>query len=359
MDLLEILSSVKSSGSGTGCSHYMQQCAARIVLDQQYGVADASFEMAVGTLVHKLMELHYDGKLVNTVLPMDDLANLETDPVQEALRVYSAYRAYFDTDEFEVLACELQIPETTECLACGGIGLTMLLSGPSATAPCSACFGSGRELSEQGKKQKAFLAKYLVDPFTFRPDMLVRFDSDQAERWNTSSYRAGSSVQPGIYLIDHKTHKKAESDVVRAYTMAPQVPIYSRLFNELCKAGLMTVNGEALPECQGLIINNIVRHSEMTPHATPRRAASFSSYVLEVGKDSDVAIYKQYFNDQKAYFATGKPNPSACRSFGRVCPHYETGRCDRVTPQVVSATLRGGGKADDRRRERALAQGPQ
>lgn len=322
MDLLEILSNVKSSGSGSGCSHYMNQCAARVVLDKLYG-GGSSFESEVGTLVHKLMELHYTGELAGVAIPLDDLANFEADPVQEALRVYSAYSRYFPMGEFEVLACELQVPEVD---------------------------------TAQGLLQKEFLANYLVDPFTFRPDMLVRFDAIGAERWNDLR---GQEIIPGVYLIDHKTHKKAESDVVRSYTMAPQVPLYSRIFNELSKAGLMCVNGEALPECQGLIINNMVRHSEMTPVATPRRAASFSTFMLGVGGDNDIKVYKQYFNDQKAYFATGKPNPAVCRSFGRVCPHYETGRCDRVTPQDTSATLRSGGKTYDRRRERAVAQGPQ
>lgn len=355
MDLLEILSNVRSSGSGSGCSHYMNQCAAQVILNKQHE-RGASFEMQVGTLVHRLLELYYKGKLTDVAIPLDDLANFEADPIQEALRVYSAYSRYYPADEFEVLACELQIPEDTECSACGGIGLTMLLAGPNVTAACLACSGSGRELTAQGVLQKAFLGEYLVAPFTFRPDMLVRFNESQASFWNDNR---GQTITPGVYLIDHKTHKKAESDVVRSYTMAPQVPIYSRLFNELSKAGLMFINGEALPECQGLIINNMVRHSDMTPYATARRAASFSTYTLDVGTDLDVKVYRQYFNDQKAYFATGKPNPAVCRNFGRVCAHYETGRCDRVTPIDASATLRIGGAVDDRRCERALAQGPQ
>ena len=165
--------------------------------------------------------------------------------------------------------------------------------------------------------------------------MVVRFNEEQAANWLV---RRKQPIAPGVYLIDHKTHKKAESSAVQAHAMGPQVPLYTRCYNGLAAAGLMCINGEALPECQGLIINSMVRHSDMTPEATHRRAASFQCYLMDVGSDLSLATYREHYRRQKAYLATGAPNPSQCRSFGRVCAHYETGRCDRVTLVKLGAS---------------------
>jgi hypothetical protein len=321
MNLLEILSNVKGSGSGTGNSWYMEQCAARHVLDEMYP-QPTSFDGQVGVLVHKIMELHYTHQLTDVAIPLDDMANFETDPVQEALRVYAAYAKYYPHDEFEVLACELQIPEVDE---------------------------EGR-LTAQGLLQQSLLGRLVVEPYTLRPDMVVRFNEEQCVRWLE---RRKQTLQPGVYMMDHKTHKKAESDVVKAYTMGPQVPVYTSVFNELCEAGLMHVGGVNLEPCQGMIINNMIRHSDMTPEPTPRRAASFQTFLLDVGTALDVAVYREYYRRQKLYLPTGLPNPSQCRSFGKVCPHYETGRCDRLTPIRFSGKVDGQGGPDEGREQAA------
>ena len=326
MDLLEILSNVRSTGSGSGNSYYMEQCAARHLLDEM-NPQEGGFDAQVGTLVHKLLELHYMRALRDVALPLDDMANLEMDPIQEALRIYASYRKYFPDDEFDVLACELQIPEVD----------------------------ADGNLTAQGVLQKEYLGRMLVDPYTIRPDMVVRFSQAQAEAWQA---RRRQTIAPGTYLIDHKTHKKAESDVVRAHAMGPQVPLYTRAYNALCAAGLMNVGGMALDPCLGLIINSMIRHSDMTPDATPRRAASFQSYLMDVGSDLDVATYREHYRRQQVYLATGAPNPSQCRSFGRVCGHYTSGACNRVTLIQLPGTLVPGGNTDGRGREQDASQGP-
>ena len=341
MDLLEILSNVRSTGSGTGNSYYMEQCAARHQLDEQFP-HEGGFDAQVGVLVHKLLELHYSRKLRDVALPLDDFGDFERDPVQEALRIYASYSKYFPDDEFDVVACELQIPEVQECPDCRG--------GPTWNGePCVNCDDVGEVLTALGVLQQALLGDLVVRPYTLRPDMVVRFNEAQAAAWLE---RRKQTVTPGVYMVAHKPHKKAESDVVRAYSMGPQVPIYTRAYNKLCEAGLMVVGGVAQEPCQGLIINNMVRHMDMTPVATPRRAASFQAYLMDVGSELDVAVYSAHYRRQQEYLATGVPNPSQCRSFGRVCSHYETGRCNRLTPILPPANIAGqGGSTDARERE--------
>lgn len=298
MDLLEVLSNVKSEGSGTGVSHYMKRCGAQHYLDQLYP-RESGFNAQVGTLIHKLMELYYKRQLEGVVIPLDDHADFSRDPVQEALRAFTAYARYFPPDEFEVVACELPIPEVD----------------------------AEGNMTAQGIAQAKVLGDLIIDPYTFRPDMAVMFDQNQAENFYV---RRRSTVEPGVlYLMDHKSHEKAESHGVRNYTVRHQVACYTRGWNALAEAGLLHYEGRDLPECKGLLINNLVRHSEMSPEATGRRQSSFSTYMMEVATDHEIAVAKASFTRRKAMLERGEPDTSACLDWG-ICSHYVTGACDRL-----------------------------
>jgi hypothetical protein len=298
MDLMEVLSNIKSEGSGTGVSYYMKRCGAQFYLDQLYP-RESGFNAQVGTIFHKLAELYYKRQLGSTVLPLDDHADFARDPVQEALRAFSAYVRYFPPDEFDVVACELPIPEVDEA----------------------------GNLTAQGVQQAKALEAFIGVPYTFRPDMAVMFSQEQAENFYV---RRRMTVQPGVlYLMDHKTHEKADSGGLRKYAEGQQVPCYTRAWNELSRAGLLRYEGKDLPECVGLLINNVVRHSEMSPEATGRRQSSFSTYLLDVGSDHDMAVARQAFRYQKARLEAGVPDVTACNDWGR-CSHLTSGACDRL-----------------------------
>lgn len=288
MSLLEVLSNIRSSGSGTGVSHYMKRCGAQHYLDKLYP-REGGYDAQVGTLIHKLMELYYTRQLDSVAIPLDDMADFQNNPVQEALRAFSAYSQFFPADEFEVVACELQIPEPG---------------------------------TERGRMQAAVLADFVIDPFTFRPDMAVRFNQEQAENFFT---RRRITVEPGcLYLMDHKSHGKADSHGVRNYTMGQQVPVYTRAWNAMVEAGVLPYQ-----PCQGMIINNIIRHQNMSPEPTRTRQGSFPTYLLDVGTDHDLAVARAAFARQAQKLAAGEPDITACRDWG-ICSHFVTGNCDRL-----------------------------
>jgi hypothetical protein len=275
--LIEVLSSLKSSGSGTGISYYSTRCARKARLDKMYE-GESSFNARVGVVFHKLMELYYAGTLVDVALPLDDMADYEHDPVQEALRIFAGYTVHHPVDEWEVLHVEMGLPRLA---------------------------GQGNQLLED----RLALLRIFSVPFTARIDMVVNIDAQHIDDFQKR--RRLELPGPGVYLIDHKTTDKRDFNAIVKYDLNLQGVAYPLAF-------------EAVTDIKpiGTIFSQVVRHKKLVKD-------SFNSfYVAYPNQDRIEAVTSHIWRKHK-YFQTDECNLDACVDWG-VCSHYMNGNCNRI-----------------------------
>lgn len=296
-DLIEILSESILRGTGTphGVSSYKERCprkarlkrearAARTAAieagDMDPGTADGSHASRVGTAFHKLEELHMKGELLNIALPIDDQADCDEDPIQEALRVFHVYRRLFPANEFKTIAIEKYFPNNDQ--------------------------------------EKSLIEVAVgVSPFTLQIDRAVTVDSKQAQE---ARDRRGLDLVPGgFYLYDTKTHDKKPSDAVLKYELEIQFPSYMMAWN--------AVNPD-MPVL-GLIVNDVVRNQKLELRESDGMLKCFRSYLVDYPSGHQQKVVRQYLQRKKAYLATDEVNLDACTDWG-ICGFYKNGLCDRL-----------------------------
>lgn len=278
-ELLQILSSLESKSSGWGMSYYGTRCPRKARLDREFP-SESSFEARVGTIFHKLEELWYTGALANIALPLsDNPEDCKEDPVQEALRCFFNYIKVFPKNEFTTLGCEVLFPRKEEeiPLIAEAVGVT---------------------------------------PFTGRIDRVVYASEVQAQE---ASKRRCADIRPGYYLVDTKTTEKRAMDAYLKYELADQFTAYQLVWQKL--------NPEL--KLNGMLVNNIIRHQDMTKRAGDEGWRSFRTFVIsppsEVNADGLRAWLKWKAEDLK----TDRCDRSTCSDYGG-CIHYKTGNCNRI-----------------------------
>lgn len=273
-ELIEILTNLESSSSGTGISYYSTRCPRAAQLSKEFP-SPSSFNAQVGVVFHKLMELYYGGLLKDVALPIDDMADFEHDPVQEALRLFDGYSKIYSPTEWTVFAVEHKLPAESDAEL------------------------HGRLLSEAVG----------VSPFTMRVDMVVDVNADQAKEIEKTRKL---ELEPGRYIVDHKTTDKKDSKAIYKYKLSHQFPAYQLGWNACFDEHPV----------KGVIVSQCVRHKNLGPN-------SFDSFFIGPPNETEVQALRAHLQRKAAYLSTNECNTDACIDWG-VCAHYLSGNCQRV-----------------------------
>jgi hypothetical protein len=146
-----------------------------------------------------------------------------------------------------------------------------------------------------------------MEPLTARIDMVV--DVDEAAPKEIAR-RTGLQLEPGVYLVDHKTRGQLNSNMAMGYTMSLQNHIYQMLYKACYDL-----------EPKGMIFNIIVRHKKLVDNSFHAVLAPWPT-----GPQQEAAA--QMLRNAKLLAGTDMANWAACNQFG-TCRHYTEGRCDR------------------------------
>lgn len=271
---IPIVGTEASSASVAGMSYWssFHACPKQRYLDNLYGIGtDETEQEALGTgaVFHKLMELYYTNQLDQAEL------NLDNANVVEGYRLFKGYKDLFPPDEFgEVIGCEFPflIPEDYPTNVVG------------------------------------------VRPFTGRIDMVVRLDDTHVQRLRET--RNLPLMEPGIYLLDHKTMKQKRQTVDIEMRERFQFHAYMLAWDEFF--------GKKYGLCKGFIANCVVKHKNLVP-------GSFFC-VFSPFPDSDqmtaLAVYLQQAYELRSRWGDQRANGDQCFKY-RVCNHFISGACKR------------------------------
>lgn len=287
---LVVIPEWKSESSPHGNSYWSQfqaGCPHQRVLNKRYADLLRDMELdedeasatAIGSAFHKILEHYYRGTLDEVAFDSDNAA------VAEALRIFGSYRLRFPVQEFgDVVGTEYSFGFDT---------------------PAE---GSPAPYSPVG-----------VTPFTGRIDMVVNVTNDAHIEWLQSPNGRNLPVsKKGIYLLDHKTMGQRRQTIEMEFMNSFQFHAYMMCWDVLY--------GETQGYCNGMIANCVVRHKTMNersffsvfvPPPTPAQQQAVRSH-FQMAK----SLQETYGDDYK--------NRSYCFSWGKVCPHFRSGACDRT-----------------------------
>lgn len=270
ISLIELLEKSESTSSGTGASYYGETCPRRSRLDKEHG-RGTSFQAQVGTAFHKLAELYYTEQLRDVALPLNDMADFDTDFVQEALRLFFGYTQFFPANEWIVVTTERLLPEN----------------------------------DEQRKK----VLEAIGVPFTWRSDQLVRLEESHAGQFLDRRFLP---IEPGNWLVDFKTHGQKDSKAELKYSISAQF------------ISNMMAHDALFPEdkLKGLIVVEAVRHKKLTRD-------SFRTFIVPFPSEVQQEAVRKHFAWKAEYLKSDRPNLEACTDWA-ICEHYKLGRCNRL-----------------------------
>lgn len=185
-------------GSGNGISKYLSLlgCIERKTRGEAWAAehdvdleSDEEGTASIGTYFHALMESFYLDK--EAAVPYETIANNEQ--LKEALRLYSYYRQRYHPHEFgKILACELDCPGENSTTAAR---IADLYEGEAITA---------------------------------RFDMVVCLDDDAVDY---QKQRNGMELEPGIYIVDHKTKRYSDDMLIHQVAHRTQFHHYQMMWN--------------------------------------------------------------------------------------------------------------------------------
>lgn len=270
----------KSGGSGKGMSFYQAAlcCPNRATLSRaEEEDPDGSDAADIGTYFHKLAEAYY----LDIPSPVIEFAAINENPAAtEAQRLFREYRQRYSPYEFgRVVGCEIQLPK------------------------------------EDDRAARAKLDEEFGAEVTIKPDMVIELDADHADL--VSQHRK-VEVQPGFYIVDHKTKKAKTRTLHYEMQFRAQFALYQYVWNQLH------------PDMQvkGLLANIIFRYKNMDED-------SFLTLLVPPPSPSEVAVVKGIVRDGARILSERGPswkNPVHCFDWFRVCPHLMSGDCDRTNP---------------------------
>ncbi len=270
-------------GSAHGLHHYMgwAQCPRKAVLDAEAAeakVANSATNSAtnVGSIAHAYLEHYYGPTHGESSHALQFSGHVAGDPdVSEAERLFRAYRKKFPRDELGlVLGVEVELP------------------------------------GELPAKER-ILNSIGIYPFTCKIDLVTEIDAKQAAHLKTTR---DSDIEPGIYVIDHKT-------AGRRMKNEPEKWMHHKLQMKTIQLMWNACNPDR--PCKGALVNLIYRRKEV----------GFETVVVPP-VDSLAARQVQVFFSGIAELQRTLydwPNFLACySSYGTVCRYYETAQCRRL-----------------------------
>jgi hypothetical protein len=267
-----------TGGSGKGVSYYRSGslCPKRVLLDEQLRAEQGTqtyggkFAADVGTITHELLRLYHTG-INDVVIELGDY-NL-SDEVAEAERLFRGYTKHFSANVWgQVLGAEVQCPANDA--------------------------------------EKAKLASFFYQELTARFDMVVRMSQEDVECWHQAGFI--DLPGPGVYIVDHKTMARKESNLQLDYQTSDQFLAYPAMWDLLH------------PEepCLGMIANCLVRHKNIT-------ADSFAQYFVPKATPEQLASFNEWLETAATHIRGGWANRGACLQGYMVCSHLTNGRCFR------------------------------
>ena len=272
------ITEVSSGGSGRGVSYYLNAaaCPRKARLDAELVEAGPrplypDSAATIGTLFHKLCEVYYGQKTRDIVLELDDL-RLRGD-IAEAYRLFAGYTKVFACDEWEVISTEELVPRD--------------------------------EVDAD-----AIRVSFGVE-LTARLDLVVRVREEDIPRLIRT--RPGlEGIEPGVYLVDHKTQGARGSQDAMKYGMSAQFVAYQMMWNLLH------------PEepCSGMIANIVVKHKKLDANSFYSLLVPSPTIEQRVG----LTCWLQWADGQSK---TDVANWGNCFNW-EPCSHFTNGRCARV-----------------------------
>ena len=272
-----VLHSVPGGSSGTGASYYLSGAAcprkAQLDLEQkEMGVVQTGGRAAqIGTMFHALMDVYYSKGTSDVVLELDDLELNEN--AGEAMRLFAEYTKRFPSSGFgEVIGSELQVP--------------------------------------RDENEATRVREFLGVPFTLRLDLITELKGPEIPSLVQRRPEL-EGIEPGVYIIDHKTSGARGKDDPIKYRISTQFIAYQMVWNHL--------NPDR--PCKGMIANCVVRHKKLVDN-------SFYSVIVPPPTFDQQIGLKNFLGHTAVLMKTGVANWAACYQWG-VCHHYTSGRCDR------------------------------
>lgn len=294
---LVIIPEWKSDSSPHGNSYwstFQNGCPYQRILNKRYADLIVAMELeddevtatAIGSAFHKILE-HYYRETLDTVA--FDSSNAA---VAEALRLFGSYRLRFPVQEFgEVIGTEYSFGFDAPQID----PLTGALLGPPTDSPIG------------------------VVPFTGRIDMVVNIQDDACIEWLQSPNGRNLPIsKKGIYLLDHKTMGQRRQTIEMEFVNSFQFHAYMMCWDALY--------GATKGYCNGTIANCVVRHKTMNER-------SFFSVFVPPPTPAQQQAVRAHFQMAKSLrdtYGDDYKNRNACFSWGRVCPHFRSGACDRT-----------------------------
>ena len=268
-----VIPPVKSEGSPRGLGYWLQYLNG---CPKQRALGGAtSTAMDIGTLFHKLLELRYSGEIPGMDVALEYAEDNDAPAWLEALRLFSGYHAHYGHDWFK------DCVETVE-----------------------------EELGLEGDKARVVFG---VPEFTGRIDMAIRIkDQKMADR--IAAQRNLPMLEPGLYLVDHKTSSRKSSTLAMEAQYNMQFKAYQILWQH--------VKGETP---KGMIGNYVFRHKKLKPE-------SFGSVMCMPPTEEDFQAIKTALRNAsmiKDTLGEDFANPTQCFSWGRACQFLDNGLCNR------------------------------
>lgn len=257
-------------GSGSGISYYLSatSCPRRAKLDKELreyeDMSDFSAAKA-GVLFHLLAEAFYMGENWDGVIELDQIQsnpNMDT-----AMHLWKGYIKRFKADEFNVVSCE------------------ELLEFPAKTL---------------------FLA-----PFTCRIDMVID---------HPGGLLRGYEVEPGIYLVDHKTGSKSAKQRELEYKHSLQFIAYQMAYQ--AHHGI---------EPKGMLVNCVNRPRRYRADRPLRemKDEDFYSYLIPYPSEEEQRVVREFITFAGQMADTDRCNPGSCIGMWGPCRHLTSGLCPR------------------------------
>lgn len=298
-DELTILGASRTGGgSGAGFSYWQRyhECAKRGTLmdsiggDEPASDSDDLNAADVGALIHKLAEWYalgtltvrfdlHGGGLPTIAWPPNVALDPNSATVTEALRVFRYYVQFYEPDAFgEVVSVEQAFS-----------------------------FRDADSYSPVG-----------IKPFTGRFDLVTRVSVEQAE---ALGQRLMMPLQPGIYIVDHKTKaSRPSNNTLIEYTERIQFHAYMMAWD--------TLFADKQGRCNGTIANFMVRHKReplVDGHSFFQHLVPFPTH------DQQQATRHWFQTAQRRKETEGDMHADAshCFTYGRACPFYTSGACKR------------------------------
>jgi hypothetical protein len=150
------------------------------------------------------------------------------------------------------------------------------------------------------------------EPFVGTLDLVVDVDDEAAL---TLEAERGITIEPGLWLVDHKTKIKKPQGLVVQYLGDPQFTGYQRLWRDF--------RPSAAPPLKGTLVNVIFRYKDDRPEG-------FLTLVVPAPDRAAEKVWLSVVKEGAARLREKGPDfkdPTRCFDFARVCPCFDD--CDR------------------------------